>query len=432
MSSLRVLVIEPTRVLAQLVASIVEQVGGRSTLLTSGDEGLASLETARFDVVCCAAVLRGLSSVEFARAVRARQPTLPIVMLTAGQDEEFCHAALAAGITQIVPRSDMKGLADYFEITAVRAAENNLSGRALVVEDSTSIAWWIAEILRGTGLTVVTQPTAEQALRSFDAEAFDVVVTDIVLAGASSGVGLVRELRRAHGKRGSRTPILAVSSLDDPARRVELIRSGVSDFMLKPFLPEELIARVTNLLANKRLLERVEAQQAELRNMALTDQLTQLHNRHFLVEAAATAITEAQRHRHAISLIVLDIDRFKSINDLHGHRTGDAVLSEVAALLRTQCATDDVVARFGGEEFVLLLPSRSIEAAVAKAEHLRKEIERLQPAGIAVTASFGVSSAPYQGTSSFESLFGAADKALYTAKHGGRNRVVQAIADRAG
>lgn len=424
MRTLRVLVIEPTRVLGQLALQVVDQVAGSSTLVTSADEALPVLDTHDFDVVCCAAVLRGLGSLDFARVLRARKPTLPLVLLTTGQNESFSHAALAAGVTQVIPRSDLRAWTDYLEIATRRVQESQLSGHALVVEDSKSVAQLIAQVLQETGLQAIIQASAEGALRCFAEQPFAVVVTDIVLSGNSSGIELVRELRRTCGKRGARTPILAITSLDDPARRVELIRSGVSDQMLKPFLPEELVARVSKLLDNQRLLDRVEAQQEELRQMALTDQLTRLPNRHFLVDAAAAALAEARQSLQPVSLIVLDLDRFKAINDTYGHRAGDAVLSELANLLRQGRAARDVVARFGGEEFVVLLPHTGLEVARAAAELLRERVACLVPAGIPITASLGVACCAPAPNTEFDLLFTRADHALYAAKREGRDRVV--------
>jgi diguanylate cyclase (GGDEF)-like protein len=178
------------------------------------------------------------------------------------------------------------------------------------------------------------------------------------------------------------------------------------------------------MLRNKRLLERVEAQQAELRGLALTDQLTQLHNRHFLIDAAYLAMSEARRHKHPLSLLVVDVDRFKAINDNHGHQMGDAVLTQIAAILRQTTRGEDIVARFGGEEFVMVLPYCSLDDAAVKAEHLRAAIERARPSGLLVTVSIGLTSMENAADNTFDGMFKRADAALYRAKSEGRNRVV--------
>jgi two-component system cell cycle response regulator len=426
MPSLRVLIIEPSRTLAQLYVRVVEQVGGVATTLASTDEAAAWLRAEPCDVACFAAGGGARGIAEFARQIRAQHPTLPLLMLSAALDEKFCHDVLRAGVTQVFARTDVVGFAKFLDVTAQRVQEGRLTGRVMLVEDSPSIARLVSQLLSDVGLEVQNYRTAEEGLAAFGRGGFDVVITDIVLAGASTGIALVRDLRGCVGEAGLRVPILAMSSLDDTARRIELIRSGVTDWMVKPVLAEELIARVTNLLRNKRLLERVEAQQAELRGLALTDQLTQLHNRHFLVDAAHMAICEARRHGHPLSLLVVDIDRFKNINDMHGHKMGDTVLTQVAALLRQATRGEDVVARFGGEEFVLVLPYCTLGDAVSKAEQLRQVVERARPGGLEVTVSIGVASLDSESDADFDTLFQRADVALYRAKGGGRNRVIAA------
>ena len=136
-------------------------------------------------------------------------------------------------------------------------------------------------------------------------------------------------------------------------------------------------------------------------------------------------IEESERHGIPLTLLVVDLDHFKRVNDTHGHETGDIVLAETASVIRSICRQGDIVARTGGEEFVLLLLNMTREAAAGFAERLRERIEHANPAGITVTVSIGVSgTVEGRRGNSFKSLFKAADIALYQAKHGGRNRVV--------
>ena len=155
-------------------------------------------------------------------------------------------------------------------------------------------------------------------------------------------------------------------------------------------------------------------QSDELRNMALHDQLTQLYNRHFLIESATSKLAHVDRHGHALSLLMIDIDFFKHINDQFGHHAGDQVLKAIAEILKAGNRKEDVVARFGGEEFVVLLEHCSLDSAVA-----------LAPMGISVTASFGVAQL-MKHEQTFVELLTRADAAVYRAKALGRNRVVAA------
>lgn len=161
----------------------------------------------------------------------------------------------------------------------------------------------------------------------------------------------------------------------------------------------------------------------KLQGLAMHDQLTGLYNRHYLVEVARSKMAEAIRHQWSLCLLVLDLDLFKSINDKHGHLVGDKVLEKLASLLSEHNRAEDIVARFGGEEFVLLLSQCNADQATHKAEQIKQEIELLNPNNISITASIGIAELDPQ-KDSFESLMDRADKAVYKAKEAGRNCVV--------
>ena len=176
-------------------------------------------------------------------------------------------------------------------------------------------------------------------------------------------------------------------------------------------------------------LKDIEKQGKKLYELAMKDQLTKLYNRHYLLEIAAKTIREAESFGRPLSIIVIDIDNFKKLNDTHGHQVGDQVLASVAELLMTAMRSSDVAARFGGEEFVLVLTHCGLAEAKTKAEDLRGKIQQLLPSGLQVTASFGVSALELiSGEASFNALFKLADNAVYQAKDAGRNRVIVASA----
>jgi hypothetical protein len=176
-------------------------------------------------------------------------------------------------------------------------------------------------------------------------------------------------------------------------------------------------------LANLRLRER-------LQNQSIRDPLTGLYNRRFLQETFVKELSSARRHKRALGVMVLDVDHFKRFNDTFGHAAGDTLLAAVGKLLASSFRNEDIVCRYGGEEFVVVLPYAGLEDTTRRAEELRQAIARLKlqhqgtPLG-PVTASLGVSAFPLHGRDE-ASLIAAADAALYEAKHAGRNRVVTA------
>lgn len=198
-------------------------------------------------------------------------------------------------------------------------------------------------------------------------------------------------------------------------------------------LEDKVHARVGNLVMNKQLLERVEEQRRHLYELAITDQLTGLYNRNSLSEFAEAKIAEANRHDFPLSVVVIDIDHFKQINDRYGHLVGDEVLAAAGEVLQRNVRSEDVAVRFGGEELLLLLTHCTALDARTQAERLRREVAALECGpGVPITASLGIASRPAGQTVDFEALVRAADGAVYEAKAQGRNRVVTAEAMRIG
>jgi two-component system cell cycle response regulator len=214
-----------------------------------------------------------------------------------------------------------------------------------------------------------------------------------------------------------------MSSFDDTSRKLALFKAGVNDYVPKPIMNEELLARVDNLILNQHLYKQLEIQRKGFEELAMTDQLTGLYNRHFLLDDASKKISASNRHNIDLCLVVIDIDFFKSFNDKYGHIMGDLVLIKVSELLSNHVRNNDIVARFGGEEFVILYEQCPLANAVKMAEVLRKSLEELKPEGLNLTASFGVAQFNVKDKD-FTGLFSRADKAVYQAKEKGRNCVV--------
>jgi len=170
------------------------------------------------------------------------------------------------------------------------------------------------------------------------------------------------------------------------------------------------------------LMDQVREQQKSLYKVAMRDQLTTCHNRHSLAEYAPKYINDAVRYNFSLSMMILDLDFFKNINDKHGHTTGDKVLNDIGEQLMATCRQGDFVARIGGEEFCILLPHCNAKNAMIKAEEIRSMIEKRKPAKLTVTASIGVASLTKKHFSDFDALYKDADQAVYFSKENGRNR----------
>jgi len=209
-------------------------------------------------------------------------------------------------------------------------------------------------------------------------------------------------------------PIIFVTGKDQDADEELGLSMGAVDYITKPYSPAIVEARVATHITLKQ-------QSDTLRNLAMRDQLTGLYNRHFLIDVAAKKISQTHRHKQSLCLIMVDIDHFKAVNDEHGHTVGDAVLRDVAGIFLKQCRNEDIIARFGGEEFVFLLDACNRDAGIKKAERIRQTLEASRVQGLAITASFGL--AHITNGENFASLLNRADEAAYEAKRKGRNRV---------
>ena len=222
-------------------------------------------------------------------------------------------------------------------------------------------------------------------------------------------------------------PIIMLTGMMDFDSKIRGLEQGASDYLTKPFDPGELVARVKVQLKIKALQDELRKANELLKRLTNVDHLTNLFNRRYLSEILDGEFLRARRNNECLSLIILDIDHFKSVNDTYGHQDGDVVLSAVANIAQRQLRAYDSAARYGGEEFVLVIPGTPLAGGVMVAERLRQAVLELSfpppMETLTVTVSAGVATYPSPLVDSVDSLFRQADEALYRAKQGGRNRV---------
>lgn len=417
------LIIEDSPVFIRTLEHTLQQLGFDTVQADSATGGEEALRQHRFDLLILDLHLPDLSGLEFCRRLRAQSAhrLLPVLMLTSDDSELLLQRALDAGVTELFRKARLNelhtSLRDY-----IARMQRRYQGRVLLVEDSPTTSALLSYMLGKMSLEVTPCDRAEIALTLIPTGSFDLIISDVVLAGQVTGLGLVRGVRSLEGE-VARTPILGLSALEDAARKIEMLKMGANDYVSKPVIEEEFIARVGNLITAKQLLDQVQAQRLELRERSIRDQLTGLYNRHYLAEASIQLFAQAERQQREIGMLVFDLDHFKRINDAHGHDGGDRVLTAVGQLLARGCRQGDVPARFGGEEFVVLLPDCSEVAALQLAARLLEQLRALNPAGIGITASIGVAVLPAAEAEGFDRLFKLADQAVYRAKELGRNRV---------
>jgi len=286
----------------------------------------------------------------------------------------------------------------------------------LIVDDSPSNIHVLAQILKNDyNIRIATSGSSALELIHSDCN-LDCILLDIVMP-EMNGYKVCQILKKNADTKD--IPIIFISGKDQIKDEEYGLNIGAVDYITKPFHSAIVKSRVKTQVSLKIKTDL-------LKQMALRDQLTQLYNRYYLVDIAPQKIKQARRQNYSLSLLVIDIDHFKEVNDSHGHKSGDNVLCSVAHTLRSCCRTEDMVARYGGEEFVVILENCNGEQAQEKAELIRRGVEKSLPENIPVTISIGISELN-EFNQDFVSLFKQADSALYQAKKNGRNQVVSYV-----
>jgi two-component system cell cycle response regulator len=222
-------------------------------------------------------------------------------------------------------------------------------------------------------------------------------------------------------------PVIILTGMNDRELKIKGLEQGASDYVTKPFDPEELVARVKVHLKIKHLQDDLKRSNELLLELSNTDHLTGLFNRRYLMDALDKELQRCVRKDGCLSLIILDIDHFKRVNDTHGHLQGDVVLQKVALSLQKELRSYDIAARYGGEEFVAVLPDANPKEALFVAERIRLSIQGTKFSGaltsLSITVSLGVATFPVRDCATVDEFLKLADDALYQAKAKGRNRV---------
>ncbi len=291
-----------------------------------------------------------------------------------------------------------------------------LGARILVVDDERFSGESVAGMLTDLGHQPTVATDWASALDSFNART-DLVLLDLVMPGVD-GLKLAALMRE---RSESYVPIVFLTGRSDDESKERALLAGGDDFLVKPVSRLELRVRVTAMLRIRRLTQRLHAR-------AHVDPLTSVGNRRAFDEALQRRCAESTRYRRSFSLVLLDVDYFKQVNDTYGHAVGDEVLMILADVLRDGVRSTDQLFRYGGEEFAVLAPETEIEGALTLAERLRvgfRLATRRCPAG-RQTLSAGVASTNGTGAFDRRRLLKAADDALYRAKGAGRDRVMAA------
>jgi two-component system cell cycle response regulator len=419
----------------------------------SGAEALEKMEACDPDIILLDVMMPGMDGFECCRRIKnnAKTAHIPVVMVTAldqpsdrvagldaGADDFLTKpvddAALFARVRSLVRLKMMTDELRMRETTgqgmglidpAVTFSEAGIAGRILMIEDrADSAAWFTSALKKDNDVSCVD--TFEEALVRVRGGDFDLIIISLGMRGFD-GLRLCSQLRSL--PEGRHVPILVVVSDGDKRKLHQALEMGVNDYLTRPVDTNELVARVRTQLRKKRYADRLRHNVELSLEMAITDQLTGLHNRRYMARHLDNLIEQSRRLGKPLAFVIMDIDFFKRVNDTHGHDIGDEVLQEFARRISANVRGIDLACRYGGEEFVVVMPDTDVAFAYTVAERLRKSIETTPilisrpPGRLGITISIGIAGSE-GGEDTAEALLHRADQALYSAKNTGRNRVV--------
>lgn len=297
----------------------------------------------------------------------------------------------------------------------------------LIVDDSSLIRKQVLDTLQKAQLfdNYHEADNGFSAIKVLSQKKISMVVCDVMMPGMD-GFKLLEFMGRE--KSLEDVNVIMLTANIGVFDRIRGLESGAVDYMTKPFHPQELILRVRTQLKMKKLQDELKVKINELERVSIMDNLTGLYNSRYLYDAIIREYNRCERFNLKLSLVMLDVDNFKEVNDSYGHQRGDAVLKEIGRLLQVILRGYDFAVRYGGDEFMVVLSQNTVLGAHIVGERIRNAVEespmlRDLSGNIHVTVSVGVATYPDDTIGGYESLISMADNALYKAKREGRNRV---------
>ena len=302
---------------------------------------------------------------------------------------------------------------------AEEGQDNQDTADILVVDDEKGIRDSIREAIQFAGYSCWTAGSGEEALKFLEEKHVDLLIADIRMPGINGFelTGIVKEKYD--------TDVIIITGYGKDFQYEEAIKKGASEFILKPIRLQELIVRLKRVLRERALIAQRRQMEERLREMTITDDLTKLYNMRHFYEQLQLEMDRALRYKLSLSLLLLDVDRFKQYNDTHGHFEGDKVLARLSEVIRECLRKSDSAYRYGGDEFIVILPNTHGEEAKKVAERITTSFP-VQDSGdipdgsVQTTLSVGV--VEYEEGEELSRLVGRADQAMYTAKKQGGNR----------
>ena len=333
------------------------------------------------------------------------------IVLSGNIDKEFRKKVLQKNIIDYVNKNGVEDI--NYIIHTIERLQSNKKHKVLVVDDSRLFRQQMQSMLENLFFKVVAVAHGEEAIGILKTQPdFSLVLTDYNMP-VMNGLELTLEIRKTYSK--NELSILVLSSNEDDEITALFLKNGANDYVKKPFSKEEFSCRINNSIE---ALENIQM----ITNYANRDYLTGLYNRRYFFESINEYIDDIKESGEKFAIGIIDIDHFKKINDTFGHDVGDIVLVQLSKLLKDEIRSTDIIARWGGEEFMILTPESSIDTASQLAEKLREKIDAFTFDKVDhMNCSFGVTQ--LKENENFSSIAQRVDMGLYDSKQRGRNCV---------
>ncbi len=434
----RILVVDDNHGTRTIISRELAKAGYHVFQAPNGKVALERAAEIKPDIITMDIEMPVMNGFDACRALKNDADTcdIPVIIISSLSGVKIRERGFNVGAVEFFTKPFKSGhLANYVDML-LESKKIKKNERVLVADDNGAMRHIIKYLFTKNGFKVFSTKNGKEALEILPKCKPDLIVTDCYMPGMD-GFELTKKIKSM--EQYHHVPIIMVTGAGSRKDTLKGLAAGASDYMVKPFDESELIARAGTHLLNKKLFDEITKERNELKEakkqltefaekmeaLAITDFLTGAFNRRHFIELTEIEIAKANRHKTPLSIILMDIDHFKKINDVFGHATGDKALVEVVRVSKDILRASDIFCRFGGEEFIIALPQTEIEQAKYMAERLRTKIEEIvidsSIQQIQFTASCGISALSPEDKN-IDEVIKRADEALYTAKNNGRNR----------
>ena len=425
-----IVVVDDSSTMRAIIKKELEETGYQVITFSDGIEALSSLHWMQTppDLITLDIDMPKMDGFTCCEHLRNNEATtrIPVLFVSANDNLENRSRGFHLGSLEFISKPFARGDIAKAVSRVLRPQLTFAGMTALIIDDNPAIRRMVSVCLQRLGLSTIETENGKKAYEfakeNIGSVDIAIVDFDMPIMRGDEFIHLARRLPEAE-----HLPLISLSGAGDSDAILHMFRAGATDYLVKPFIAEELLARVHVHLQLRRYTRHLEEMNKNLYEKAVNDALTGLRNKRYFQEAFEEMFARALRAGGDISCLFFDLDHFKKVNDTCGHAFGDYVLSTVGSLVKRNVRCGDLAARFGGEEFVVALPNTCLDNAKIVAEKLRSLVEKQLFSNEwhqwAVTMSIGVASLHVHQPATASALLQVADQALYVAKYSGRNRV---------